>query len=75
MFPKDEINRRICVAFEDAQVEVIDLTGGQDHYQVTIVSSVFVGLAPLERHRKVYALFADVVGGDLHALSINTKTP
>lgn len=75
MISEQEIKQRIMAAFPDAKIVVQDLTGGQDHYQVEVISEAFTGLAPLARHRKVYAVFHDVMGGALHALSLNTKTP
>ena len=59
----------------DAEVRVADLTGGRDHYAVEVISSSFTGLGPVERHRLVYGLFKDVIGGALHALSLSTKSP
>ena len=75
MFPEAELTRRLKEAFSDADVTVKDLTGGQNHYEVSIVSEAFAGMLPLKRHRTVYALFDDVMGGDLHALALRTKTP
>jgi len=49
------------------------LEGG--HYAVFIVSSRFAGLAPLERHRLVYAAAAPLLPGRIHALQINALTP
>lgn len=75
MIEPTEIERRIREVLPDAQVNVRDLTGGKDHYEVEVVSQAFEGLNSLARHRKVYGIFSDVVGGALHALSLKTKTP
>ena len=75
MFSKQELYERIAQAMPDATIDIQDLTGGQDHYQATIVSSAFAGLSPIARHRAVYALFTDVMGGALHALSLTTRVP
>lgn len=45
------------------------------HYAVRIVSSRFAGLAPLARHRLVYAAAAPLLPGRIHALQINALTP
>ena len=45
------------------------------HYRVRIVSDRFVGLAPLARHRLVYAAVADLIGRGVHALSIDARLP
>jgi len=59
----------------DSQIDVIDLTGTRDHYEVRIVSTAFEGKTPLERHRMVYAILGQDVGGPIHALSIKASTP
>lgn len=48
---------------------------GRGHFNVDIVSEVFAGLAPLARHRKVYAALGDMMETDIHALSIRARTP
>jgi len=75
MIEPDELRNRITTAMPDAQVTVRDLTGTKDHYEVEVVSQAFAGVAPIERHRKVYGIFSDVMGGALHALSLQTVTP
>ena len=71
----EEIRTRILGTLPGASVEVRDLTGTADHYEVRIVAEAFQGQSLLERHRRVYALFEDVLGGALHALSLKTLTP
>ena len=48
---------------------------GRGHFAVSIVSEAFAGLAPLARHRKVYAALGDLMTTDIHALSIHARTP
>ncbi|PKM16366.1 MAG: BolA family transcriptional regulator [Gammaproteobacteria bacterium HGW-Gammaproteobacteria-2] len=48
---------------------------GRGHFAVHIVSDVFAGLAPLARHRRVYAALGDMMQTDIHALSIRAQTP
>lgn len=43
---------------------------GRGHFHVRIVSDAFQGLAPLARHRRVYAALGDLMQTDIHALSI-----
>jgi len=75
MIEPQEIRRRIVGALPDAQVKVQDMTGGGDHFEVEVVSTAFDGLIQLQRHRLVYEPLKDVLGGDLHALSLRTRTP
>ena len=53
---------------------MVDLNGGGDHFQATVVSDAFAGRSRLEQHRLVYDVFGDEVGGPIHALSITTRT-
>jgi BolA protein len=49
------------------------LEGG--HFDVTVVSSQFAGLGPVERHRAVYAALGDLRARRVHALALKTFTP
>lgn len=49
--------------------------GGQSHFRVRIVAEAFRGLAPLARHRLVYAAVADLLKTDIHALAIEALPP
>ena len=42
------------------------------HFHVTITAAAFAGRGPVERHRMVYAAAAELMGRDIHALSIDT---
>ena len=75
MISPQEIERRIADALPGARIQVDDLTGGGDHYRVIVVASQFADQGALDRHRTVYAIFKDVLGGELHALSLETTTP
>lgn len=48
---------------------------GRGHFRVDIVSAGFEGLAPLARHRAVYAAVGDLMTTDIHALAIRARTP
>ena len=75
MIAAEEIQRRIQEALPGAEVEVNDFTGGGDHYAARIVAEQFEGKPLIARHRMVYAPLKDVIGGALHALALDTKTP
>jgi stress-induced morphogen len=74
----DEIRTRIRTALPDADVSVVDTTGGGDHFDATVVSAAFAGKGPVERHRLVYAALNDAIIGPrapIHALALTTATP
>lgn len=67
----DTLLATLRAAFADAQIECTDLAGDNDHWQVSITSSAFVGKSRIEQHKLVQHA---VRMHDIHALSIKTKT-
>jgi len=49
--------------------------GGETHYQVTMVSSVFIGQSRVARSRAVHDALADEFKTGLHALSLRLRAP
>jgi stress-induced morphogen len=52
-----------------------DLAGDGDHYKARIVSPAFRGLNRIKQHQMVNRALADVLGGALHALALETAAP
>ena len=48
---------------------------GRGHFSVRLVSGTFAGMSPLARHRAVYAALGSLMQTDIHALSIDARTP
>jgi stress-induced morphogen len=71
----DDIVARIRVALPDARVELTDLTGTEDHWKATVISSAFAGKSLIERHRLVMAALAAEMKGPIHALTLDVKAP
>lgn len=69
----DDLKQRIEAAIPQSTAEVVDLTGGGDHFRATVTSAAFAGKSRIEQHRLVYGVFGDEVGGPIHALSITTR--
>jgi stress-induced morphogen len=59
-------------AFPDAEIVIEDLAGDGDHYRARIVSTAFRGLTRVRQHQLVYAALKGKVGGELHALALET---
>jgi stress-induced morphogen len=70
-----EIERLIREALPDAKVEIRDLAGDGDHYAATVVSDVFRGKTRVQQHQIVYAALKGRMGGELHALALQTNAP
>ncbi len=69
----DQMRERLQTAYPDGQIDVFDLTGTQDHWQVAIESSLFKGLSRIQQQRHVMDVFApELKTGEVHALTIKT---
>ncbi len=68
----EEITCRIKAVMPDAEVELIDLAGDNDHWQATVTSIAFAGKSRVQQHQMVYAAFGSDMGTVLHALAVKT---
>jgi acid stress-induced BolA-like protein IbaG/YrbA len=76
MVSPDQVEVMIKAGLPDAQVQVQDLTGGGDHYQVVVVSASFEGKGLVQQHQLVYrALQQEMSSEAIHALTMKTYTP
>jgi len=71
-----EIVSLVKQTLPDAHVEVEDMTGGSDHFQIFVVSSRFQGMSLIDQHRLVQkSIQAMLHDGRIHAVRIKTETP
>ena len=70
-----EIERLIKDCMPDAVVSIEDLAGDGDHYAAHIVSSAFEGKSRVQQHQMVYQALQGRMGGELHALALQTAVP
>ena len=70
-----DLQAMIAAAFPDAEVTIRDLAGDGDHYAARVVSESFAGLSRIKQHQAVYAALGGRVGGELHALQLETAVP
>ncbi len=69
----EDIEAMIKAAIPDASIEIVDLAGDGDHYKAKIVSASFEGLNRVRQHQMVYAALKGKMGGELHALALETS--
>lgn len=72
----EQLQQKIETLAPGTQVQVMDLTGTQDHYQVVVISPAFNGKKLIEQQRMVMAVVKpEVDSGEVHALTMRTFTP
>jgi BolA family transcriptional regulator, general stress-responsive regulator len=77
--------RERLAALEPVSLDIVDdsakhaghagAQSGGGHYLLTIVSKRFADLAPIARHRLVYAALGDLMQRDIHAVAIQAYSP
>ena len=72
---QDALEAALREGFPAATIEIEDLAGDGDHYKARIVSSAFAGLPRVRQHQLVYAALKGRMGGELHALALETSAP
>lgn len=82
----DTIRSKLTASFTPLELVVTDDSarheghaghrpGGETHFIVKIVSPAFTGLSRVERQRRVYAVLADELKTQIHALALTTLAP
>ena len=79
------LKEALVAAFDPVSLEIRDdshrhaghagARDGRGHFKVSIVSRVFAGMTPLQKHRAVYAAVGSMMETDIHALQIDAKAP
>ena len=70
-----DIEAMIVTAIPDAVVEITDLRGDGDHYAARVIAPSFAGMSRVRQHQAVYAALGGRMGGELHALQLETAVP
>ena len=70
-----QIESLIKEGLPDAQVTIQDLAGDGDHYAALVVSAAFEGKTRVQQHQMVYQALQGRMGGELHALALQTSVP
>jgi stress-induced morphogen len=71
--PAADLEAHLREAFPEATIDIEDLAGDGDHYRAKIVSAAFAGLSRVKQHQLVYAALKGKMGGELHALALETS--
>ena len=71
----EQIEAKLKDTFPTASIKLYDMTGGGDHWQLTIEAEEFRGLSLVEQHQAVYRALGAWMKQEIHALALTTKSP
>jgi len=79
------IRQRLEAALDPERLEIQDeghkhvghpgARDGRGHFHVDAVAAAFDGLGRLQRHRLIYDALGELMSTDIHALSIDARSP
>ncbi|HWS73778.1 MAG TPA: BolA/IbaG family iron-sulfur metabolism protein [Quisquiliibacterium sp.] len=72
MVTPEDVKSYIAAGLE---CEVLEVAGDGHHFEALIVSRLFEGLRPVQRHQLVYRALGERMREEIHALSMKTITP
>ncbi len=71
----EEIEKLIKEDLPGAEVRIEDLRGDGDHYAAHVVYEGFRGKSRVQQHQMVYKSLKGRMGGEPHALALQTSAP
>jgi stress-induced morphogen len=77
MLSCEQVRDIVTEGFPGATVEVRDMTGTSDHFEIQVTSQTFAGKSLLEQHKLVHEALGEHFGDGkpIHAIKIKTRTP
>lgn len=75
MNPEKLIHKLITQTLPDARIEIEDMNGTGDHFEITVVSEGFRGKSLLEQHRMIFSVLEKEMEKSIHAVKLKTKVP
>lgn len=84
MIPTVDLIREALAVLDPSVLDIEDQSEGHlhhagrgkgGHFKVTIVSDLFVGKKPLQRHQMIYKALGDLMTTHIHAISMDAKAP
>jgi len=70
---QNKLEKIITDKFPNSKILVEDLAGDNNHYSITIESSMFNGLTRIQQHQLVYKSLDGLMDSELHAMQLKTK--
>ena len=70
----NDIKLRLEKKFNADFIEVLDINGAGNHFNIMVISNIFENMTLLKRHQLIYMLFKRELTKEIHALQIKTYT-
>ena len=73
MISVQDVRELVKSGFPDAEIDVNDMTGTMDHFEITVRSKVFAGKSLIDQHKMVFKILDAEMKDRIHAVKLHTK--
>lgn len=73
MITTDEIRSMLAQKFAGASIEVRDMTGTADHFEIHVTAKEFEGKSLIDQHKMVFSVLQPEMDRRIHAVQLKTK--
>ncbi|MFT6077471.1 MAG: stress-induced morphogen [Myxococcota bacterium] len=70
---QNDLHALIKESFPNADIQIVDLAGDDDHYSVKIIDASFAGKSRIQQHKMVNIALKGCLGDVLHAMQLKTS--
>ena len=74
MMQTKQVKKMLLDAFPDAEVDVRDMTGTGDHFEINVTSKSFAGKPLIQQHQMVHKALESEMDRGIHAVQIKTRS-
>ena len=74
MIALEQVKKMLLETFPNAQVDVKDMTGTGDHFEIFVSSKSFAGKSLIEQHQMVHKALESEMDRGIHAVQIKTRS-
>ena len=75
MLSPSDVQKLIAESIPHSTVEVSDMTGTSNHFDIRVSSAAFAGKSRIEQHKMVQQALGEHLTTTIHAVQIETHTP
>ncbi len=73
MISPDKVEEMLKQVFPDAKIQVRDMTGTGDHFEIWVASKNFAGKTLIQQHQMVHKALEKEMDRAIHAVQIKTQ--
>ena len=74
MMAPEKVKEMLKIVFPEAKIQVRDMTGTGDHFEIFVSSKSFAGKSLIQQHQMVHRALESEMDRGIHAVQIKTRS-